>query len=177
MTKKQILNQSRHELPAHLSEDAKAYYKEFPERPDVQARPGLKMALENILTGRKPKLRVKGSVDKSALPDGVLIADLTAEGGGVTIIGSKLPKSWLFWSECSRYDVDSGCWEMHSTEPVLDMLKLLPDWWPHCYPIEIHPEFIPWFRMNYEITVKNDWERFGDSPYTDHLLFPVTRYS
>ena len=96
LAKKQILNQSRDKLLDHLSEDAKAYYKEFPERPDVQARPGLKMALENILTGRKPKLRVKGSVDKSALPDGVLIADLTTEGGGVTIIGSKLPKSWLF---------------------------------------------------------------------------------
>ena len=88
----------------------------------------------------------------------------------MTIIGSKLPKSWLFWSECSRYDVDSGCWEMHSTEPVLDMLKLLPDWWPHCYPIAIHPEFIPWFRMNYEITVENDWERFGDSPSRDNWM-------
>jgi hypothetical protein len=37
-------------------------------RPDIQAMPGIKKALENILTGRKPVKRKKGEPMLSAVP-------------------------------------------------------------------------------------------------------------
>ena len=37
-------------------------------RPDIQAMPGIKKALENILTGRKPVKRKKGEAMLSAVP-------------------------------------------------------------------------------------------------------------
>lgn len=57
-------------MPSNLTDDARAYYTEFLARSDVQAQPGLKKFLEDLLLGRKPKPRVKGAVDLSVLPKG-----------------------------------------------------------------------------------------------------------
>ena len=56
-------------MPNNLSDDARAFLRDFLQRPDVQERPGLKKALEDQLAGIKPKKRVKGQVIKSAMPD------------------------------------------------------------------------------------------------------------
>lgn len=58
--------------PNNLSEESKAILEEFLKREDVQAKPGLKKGLENILTGRKPKPRVPGKVNEAALPANLL---------------------------------------------------------------------------------------------------------
>ncbi len=55
---------------ADLSEESKKIIEEMLQRPDFQARPGLKKGLENLLTGRKPKPREPGQVNEAALPPG-----------------------------------------------------------------------------------------------------------
>lgn len=55
---------------SNLSDESKAILERFLAPPDVQARPGMKKGLENLLSGRKPKPRVKGKVNEAALPPG-----------------------------------------------------------------------------------------------------------
>jgi hypothetical protein len=55
-------------MPSNLSEESKIICAQFLERADVQARPGLRKGLENLLTGRKPTPRQKGEVNQDALP-------------------------------------------------------------------------------------------------------------
>lgn len=57
-------------MPSSLSDDVKTNCAILLAREDIQARPGLKKALEDLLSGRKPKPRKKGEPLKSALPDG-----------------------------------------------------------------------------------------------------------
>jgi hypothetical protein len=57
-------------MPSNLSDDAQKSCAILLARADVQARPGLKKALEDLLSGRKPKPRKKGEPIRSALPDG-----------------------------------------------------------------------------------------------------------
>ncbi len=57
-------------MPNNLSDAAKAACTNLLAQADVQARPGLKKALEDLLSGRKPVLRKKGEPKLSALPDG-----------------------------------------------------------------------------------------------------------
>jgi hypothetical protein len=57
-------------MPDNLSADVKKNCAILLARPDVQARPGLKKALEDLASGRKPKPRRKGEPLPGALPDG-----------------------------------------------------------------------------------------------------------
>jgi hypothetical protein len=56
-------------MPSNLSKEARAYYDDFLKREDVQARPGLKKGLEDLLAGIKPTKRKKGQVIKGAMPN------------------------------------------------------------------------------------------------------------
>lgn len=57
-------------MPDNLSADVKTNCAILLAREDVQARPGLKKALEDLASGRRPRLRKKGEPIKSALPNG-----------------------------------------------------------------------------------------------------------
>ena len=47
---------------------------------------------------------------------------------------------------------DDEVWHSWSSEPVSDLGLVLPKDWPLFHPVQIHPEFLGWFRANYEIT-------------------------
>lgn len=57
-------------MPDNLSDDVKKNCAILLARSDIQARPGLKKALEDLASGRRPKPRKKGEPIMSALPDG-----------------------------------------------------------------------------------------------------------
>jgi CpXC protein/HIRAN domain len=84
-----------------------------------------------------------------------IIAEIGMEGGGVTIFGKQLEQGWTFWTEGSSMDLDENddeVWHSWSSEPVSDLDLALPKDWPLFYPVQIHPEFLGWFRANYEIS-------------------------
>jgi hypothetical protein len=58
-----------------LSGSAKIACANLLSRQDIQDRPGIWKALENLLTGRKPVPKVKGAVRTSGLPDGFIKKD------------------------------------------------------------------------------------------------------
>lgn len=57
-------------MPSNLSDAAQKSCAILLAREDVQARHGLRKALEDLLSGRKPKPRKKGEPIRGALPEG-----------------------------------------------------------------------------------------------------------
>ncbi len=100
--------------------------------------------------------------------DKVLIADIGVEGGGVKILGKKLESIWSFWTEGTSMDMDENddeVWRSWSSEPVSNLDLVLPDEWHRFYPVEIHPDFLEWFREAYEKardTLPEDERRYHD---------------
>ena len=87
--------------------------------------------------------------------DKVIVAEIGMEGGGVTIFGNQSERGWTFWTEGSSMDLDENddeVWHSWSSEPVSELELVLPKGWPLFHPVQIHPEFLGWFRANYEIT-------------------------
>ncbi len=85
--------------------------------------------------------------------DKVLIADIGIEGGGVTIFGRKPEGAWLFWTEGTSIDLDENVdevWRSWSAAPVNDLDLVLPGDWPLFHPVQIHSDFLEWFRAAYE---------------------------
>jgi hypothetical protein len=82
-----------------------------------------------------------------------LIASMGIEGGGATIYGRRSEGVWMFWTQGSTIDLDENdldFWRSWSTEPVNSLDDVLPSEWPVFSPIEIHPDFLDWFREAYE---------------------------
>jgi len=106
--------------------------------------------------------------------DKVLIANIGVEGGGITIFGKKSESVWSFWTEGTSIDLDENddeVWRSWSSEPVSSLDLVLPNHWPLFYPVEIHPEFVGWFRDTYEMareTLPDDMRRYQDKHRHGH---------
>jgi hypothetical protein len=75
------------------------------------------------------------------------------EGGGVTIYGQRVDGAWLFWQEGSSMDFSEDfdeVWRGWSSDPVPDLLAVLPARWWQMYPMEVNPEFAAQLRREYE---------------------------
>jgi len=85
--------------------------------------------------------------------DKVLIAGIEVEGGGVKILGKKSESVWSFWTEGTSMDLDENhdeVWRSWSSEPVSSLDLVVPEDWPMFHPSKIHPDFLDWFRANYD---------------------------
>ncbi|MGP0066842.1 MAG: hypothetical protein ACLQGP_25035 [Isosphaeraceae bacterium] len=83
----------------------------------------------------------------------IVVVSLGVEGGGATIYGEQTGTLWSFWQEGSSLCLDENddeAWSNWRTEPVSDLEQALPDGWLMMFPIKLHPEFLPWFRAQYE---------------------------
>ena len=100
--------------------------------------------------------------------DKVLIADIGVEGGGVQIFGEKSNGVWSFWTEGTSIDLDENedeVWRFWSSKPVSSLELVLPNDWVLFHPVEIHPDFLDWFRENYDEAVLSrpqDQRRYHD---------------
>ena len=84
--------------------------------------------------------------------DKMLVAKIGVEGGGLSIYGRDEEGSWSFWTEGSSWGLDENDDEVvrsWSSEPVSDLGLVVPQDWPIYHPLEIHPDFIGWFREHY----------------------------
>ncbi len=103
-----------------LTPDAREFFENLLKQPDVQARPGVKKALEDMLSGRKPKLREKGKPDPSALPDAETIVDMAGEGW---LDDDDFPESedvfdaWVEDPPHGFWDAEKGCVKPKSEWP------------------------------------------------------------
>jgi len=108
--------------------------------------------------------------------DKVLIADIGVEGGGVKIFGKKSESVWSFWTEDTSMDLDENddeVWRSWSSEPVGSLDLVLPNEWHRFYPVEIHPDFLEWFREAYEkarSTLPEDQRRYHDEHRHGHWM-------
>jgi hypothetical protein len=112
----------------------------------------------------------------------VIIAKMGVEGGGVMIYGRRTDGTWLFWQEGSSMHLDENDdedWRSWESELSNDLSTVVPENWPLMYPVQVHPEFVGWFRDHYEASragLREDlrsyqarhpdrnWQRiFGDS--------------
>ncbi len=85
--------------------------------------------------------------------DKILVADIGVEGGGITIFGGQAEGVWSFWTEGTTIDLDENdheIWRSWSSQPVSALELVLPRDWPIFYPSTIHPDFVEWFRANYD---------------------------
>jgi hypothetical protein len=85
--------------------------------------------------------------------DKVIVADIGVEGGGTTIYGSKSEGIWSFWTQCTSMDLDENddeVWRSWSSQPVSSLDLVMPQDWPVYFPSKIHPDFVGWFRANYD---------------------------
>ena len=85
--------------------------------------------------------------------DKVLIADIGVEGGGEKIFGKKSKSVWSFWTEGTSMDMDENddeVWRSWSSEPVSSLDLVVPKDWLMFHPSKIHPDFVEWFRTNYD---------------------------
>ncbi len=60
---------------------------------------------------------------------------------------------------------DDEVWRSWSSEPVSSLDDVLPRDWPVFHPVEIHPEFVEWFRVNYDkvrVSLPEDQRRYQD---------------
>ena len=81
----------------------------------------------------------------------VLVAELGVEGGGCSIYGSHADGSWSFWQEGSSIDfADEELPRSWTSEPVPDLGLAVAKEWPLYHVLEVHPDFVGWFRENYE---------------------------
>jgi hypothetical protein len=82
-----------------------------------------------------------------------LVAEMGIEGGGITIYVGKSEGVWSFWTEGTSTDLDENddeVWRSWSSEQVSSVDLLLPKEWLLFCPVEIHPDFVGWFRDAYE---------------------------
>jgi hypothetical protein len=85
--------------------------------------------------------------------DKVLVARMGVEGGGITIYGSQSEGVWAFWKESTSMALDENddeVWRSSSSEPVTNFELVVPHDWPMFSPSTIHPDFVEWFRANYD---------------------------
>jgi len=100
--------------------------------------------------------------------DKVLIAQMGIEGGGVTIFGSQSEGVWTFWTEGTSMDLDENddeVWRSWWSEPVSSLDLVVPHDWPIFYPSKFHPDFVEWFRANYDkvrASLLEDQRRYQD---------------
>jgi hypothetical protein len=83
----------------------------------------------------------------------VLIAAIGIEGGGVTICGRLVDGVWTYWTKGSSMDLDERDDEVRrtwSSESLVSLDLVVPRDWPMFSPAEIHPDFVEWFRENYD---------------------------
>ncbi len=108
--------------------------------------------------------------------DKILIADIGVEGGGTTIFGKKSEGVWSFWTEGTSMDLDENddeIWRSWSIEPVRSLDLVVPRFWAITYPVEIHPDFVEWFRANYEKarkTLPKDQRRYQNEHRHGHWM-------
>lgn len=96
--------------------------------------------------------RARGIVEDRIVSK-ILIARIGVEGGGADIYGRQDRGVWSFWTEGTSMDLDDTddeVWRSWSSQPVASLGDVLPKDWPHFHPIEIHPDFVAWFREAYE---------------------------
>jgi len=100
--------------------------------------------------------------------DKLLIADIGVEGGGVQIFGKKSNSVWSFWSGGTSMDLDENedeVWRSWSSKPVSSLDLVLPKDWVLFHPVEIHPDFLDWFRAAYDkgrASLPEDQRRYQD---------------
>lgn len=83
----------------------------------------------------------------------IVIAKMGVEGGGVTIFGHCVDGTWSFWQEGSSMyldDNDDEGWRSWTSDPVSELPLAMPKDWCMMYPTEIHSDFVPQLRKEYE---------------------------
>jgi hypothetical protein len=83
----------------------------------------------------------------------LLVADIGVEGGGITIYVSQSDGVWSFRTQCTSMDLDENddeVWHSWSSEPESSVDLVMPYDWPVYFPSKIHPDFVGWFRANYD---------------------------
>jgi len=83
----------------------------------------------------------------------VVIVGMGVEGGGETVYGRKSNGVWSFWQEGSSMyldDNDDEAWRSWTADPVPELSLALPEEWFMMYPTEVHPDFVPQLRREYE---------------------------
>ncbi len=85
----------------------------------------------------------------------ITIVEVGMEGGGFTVFGhhsSVEPRdgaAWIFWRESGAMyldDNDDEAWRFEKSGTMSDLaLACSPELF-RCYPIALHPDFVPWFR-------------------------------
>ena len=88
----------------------------------------------------------------------VLIAGIGVEGGGAEIYGTHSDGVWTFWTKGTSIDLDENddeVWHSWSSEPVTNLDLVVPKDWTLFHPIEVHSDFVEWFRENYDEAVLN----------------------
>ena len=83
----------------------------------------------------------------------IVVVRVGVEGGGATVYGRQVEGQWVFWQEGSSMDLDENddeCWRGWESQPVSDLLAVLPGEWYEMFPIEVHPEFKALLRAEYE---------------------------
>jgi hypothetical protein len=81
--------------------------------------------------------------------DKIKVADIGVDGGGITIYGRHVEGVWSFWTE-GLDENDNEVVRIWSSEPVADLSLIVPSEWTIYHVLEIHPEFLGWFRERYE---------------------------
>jgi hypothetical protein len=100
--------------------------------------------------------------------DKVVVADIGVEGGGATIYGTQRDGIWSSWQEGTSMDLDENddeIWRTWSSEPVSSLELVLPNDWHRFYPVEIHADFLEWFRGAYNkarASMPRDQRRYHD---------------
>jgi hypothetical protein len=111
--------------------------------------------METLATNRydPPVARTLFGTWRGCPMDKVLVAKIGVEGGGLSIYGRDDEGSWSFWTGGSSWGLDDDDDEVvrsWSSEPVPDLGLVVPPDWPLFRALEIHPDFIAWFRGHYE---------------------------
>lgn len=102
----------------------------------------------------------------------VTVADLVLEGGGATVLGTRVDGRWSFWHEGSSIALDENDdeeWRAWASDQSADLAAVVPGIWPLMYPVAVHQEFVGWFRDHYEAAragldgaARADQERWQD---------------
>jgi hypothetical protein len=106
----------------------------------------------------------------------LLIAEIGVEGAGIWIYGSQSEGVWSFWTEGTSMDLDENddeVWRSWSSEPERSLDLVVPHNWPIYYPSKIHPNFLDWFRANYDkvrASMPNDQHQYEDKHRHGHWL-------
>ncbi len=83
--------------------------------------------------------------------DKTLVAGLGVEGGDCSIYVRRGDGDWSYWQDGSSVDfADDDVVRRWPSEPVADLGLAMPREWPLFHVLEIHPDFLGWFREHYE---------------------------